>query len=268
MDTIGGFAGYNSNKKYLHLAIDFATRYLWTMSSKTQTAKDFINLINAICQIQKPKMILAERYPSICSKELSHYLENRQIKLLFIASNYAPSNGISERVNQTIVTRLRCKMNENKNLSCWSKLLKTVTEEYNNSPHSVTGFTPKYLMFGILPFDYILGNPFPAIEEARKLAFKNSQKGHIRNKGYFDNKHQNIVLKPGDLVLIENKNSTTRKKFEPLMSGPFKVINKISNVMYEIGCEKKGRSTDLVHISKLRLYNEPHTKSTRRGDVE
>lgn len=268
MDTLGGFAGYNSNKKYLHLAIDFATRYLWTMSSKTQTAKDFINLINAICQIQKPKMILAERYPSICSKELSHYLENRQIKLLFIASNYAPSNGISERVNQTIVTRLRCKMNENKNLSCWSKLLKTMTEEYNNSPHSVTGFTPKYLMFGILPFDYILGNPFPAIEEARKLAFKNSQKGHIRNKGYFDNKHQNIVLKPGDLVLIENKNSTTQKKFEPLMSGLFKVINKISNVMYEIGCEKKGRSTDLVHISKLRLYNEPHTKSTRRGDVE
>ncbi|XP_023226450.1 uncharacterized protein LOC111627120 [Centruroides sculpturatus] len=252
-----GAGGYNSKKQYLHLAIDFATRYLWTLSSKTQTAKDFVNLINSVTQIQRPKMILADRYAGINSKEFMRFLGKQKIKLTFISPNYPASNGLCERVNQTIVTRLRCKMNESNRVSCWSKLLKMVTEEYNNSPHSVTGFSPKYLMFGVPPFPQVMPNTLPPVEEARKLACENTQRKQEVNKNYFDNRHQKVTLNPGDLVLVENKNAITRKKLEPLMSGPYKVMRQVSNVLYEIEWGKRGKPSDVVHISKLRLYNNP-----------
>lgn len=45
IDTIGGFKGNKSTKKYLHLAVDHFTRFAYITTSKTQVAKDFINLI-------------------------------------------------------------------------------------------------------------------------------------------------------------------------------------------------------------------------------
>ncbi len=129
IDTVSGFSGYNSRKQYIHIAIDHYTRYLWTLSSKTQSAKDFINLIKIVNQTNKPKMILADRYTGIKSNEFSNFLDKNDIKLMFMTVNCPQSNGLCERVNQTIVTRLRCKLNDNKQNICWPKLLEKVTEE-------------------------------------------------------------------------------------------------------------------------------------------
>ena len=35
LDTCGGFSGYNSQKKYLHLAIDAFSRFIWMLASKS-----------------------------------------------------------------------------------------------------------------------------------------------------------------------------------------------------------------------------------------
>jgi hypothetical protein len=57
-----------------------------------------------------------------------------------------------------------------------------------------------------------------------------------------------------DQVLIENKNAISRKKLEPLMSGPYNVLEKLSDTLYVIECDKKGKTKDIFHISKLRPY--------------
>jgi transposase InsO family protein len=260
IDTVGGFNGYNSTKQYIHLAIDHFTRYLWTLSSKTQSSKDFINLIKSVSNTNKPKRILADSYTGIKSKEFVNYLEKQNIKIMFTTVNCPQSNGMCERVNQTIVTRLRCKINEQLTNVCWPKLLTNVTEEYNNSPHSVTTFTPKYLMFGIKPFELIVSNSYPNLEEARKIAFEKSRENHNQNKLYYDKKHNPITLSPGDLVYVENKNDISRKKLEPLMIGPFKVLKKLSDISYEVESEKRGKSKDVFHISKLRIYKKRNEK--------
>ncbi|GFU14850.1 hypothetical protein TNCV_540241 [Trichonephila clavipes] len=51
----------------------------------------------------------------------------------------------NERVNQTLVAKLRCKVNSTTKIP-WTKLLELVTYKYNNSPRDVTGFPPAYLM--------------------------------------------------------------------------------------------------------------------------
>lgn len=50
IDTIGGFGGSRSTKKYLHLLVDHFTRYTYIHTSKTQNAEDFIKLINIVAE--------------------------------------------------------------------------------------------------------------------------------------------------------------------------------------------------------------------------
>ena len=255
MDTVGGFGGFNSAKQYIHLAIDHFSRYLWTVCSKKQSAKDFINLIKQVSQTKKPSLILADQYTGIKSNELSNYLSKNNIKLIFTAVNSPASNGMVERVNQTVVTRLRCMINDGNERKCWPKLLDICVEQYNKTPHTVTQFSPEFLLTGVRPFESYAQNI--TIDQAHKIAFENSQKNHEINKQLYDSKHKRIVLNPNDLVLVENKNEISRKKLEPIMLGPFKVVNKLSNTMYEVQCDKKGKITDKFHISKLRIYNIP-----------
>lgn len=49
IDTVGGFGGSRSTKKYLHLMVDHFTRYAYILSSKTQRA-DFIKLVNGMVE--------------------------------------------------------------------------------------------------------------------------------------------------------------------------------------------------------------------------
>jgi hypothetical protein len=261
IDTVGGFSGYNSKKQYIHLAIDHFSRYLWVISSKTQSSKDFINLLKNVMQTNKPKHVLADRYTGINSKEFSNFLNKNDIKLMFITVNCPQSNGLCERVNQTIVTRLRCKINDNNQNMCWPKLLEKVVEEYNNTIHSVTQFTPKFLLFGINPFEPIINNSYPNLGDSRKIALENSRKNHELNKLYYDKKHISFSFEKDDLVYVENKNDISRKKLEPLMIGPFKVLKKLSVTSYEIECDKKGKTKDIFHISKLRNCNPMQSSS-------
>ena len=39
------------------------------------------------------------------------------------------------------------------------------------------------------------------------------------------------------------------------MIGPFKILKKLSETSYEVECDKKGRTKDVFHVSKLRFYN-------------
>lgn len=53
IDTIGGFGGSRSTKRYLHLLSDHFTRYAYILTSSTQNANDFIKLVKN-CAMKKP----------------------------------------------------------------------------------------------------------------------------------------------------------------------------------------------------------------------
>ncbi|GFW86703.1 retrotransposable element Tf2 protein type 1 [Trichonephila clavipes] len=108
-----------------------------------------------------------------------------QNKQLLTSANRPQCNGKNERVNQTLVAKLRCKVNSTTKTP-WTKLLEQVTYEYNNSPHDVTGFPPAYLMYGTLPYDSPLPNQvklnYPPIQQARQIAVNRTIKHHKINK--------------------------------------------------------------------------------------
>jgi len=112
IDTIGGFGGSRSTKKYLHLLVDHFTRYAWILTSKTQSANDFIKLVKKVTKDEKIGMVLTDQYPGINSKEFKDFLEEEKIPLIFTAVNSPFSNGLNERLNQTLINKIRCTIND------------------------------------------------------------------------------------------------------------------------------------------------------------
>lgn len=110
IDTIGGFGSTRSTKKYLHLLVDHFTRYAYIATSRTQNATDFIKLVADIIKSEKVDTILTDQYPGINSKEFKEFLKENNVKLVFTAVNAPFSNGLNERLNQTLVNKIRCKL--------------------------------------------------------------------------------------------------------------------------------------------------------------
>uniref|UniRef100_A0ABD2WYS7 Integrase catalytic domain-containing protein n=1 Tax=Trichogramma kaykai TaxID=54128 RepID=A0ABD2WYS7_9HYME len=95
VDTIGGFGGQRSTKKYLHLLVDHFTRFAFISTSKTQNATDFIKLIKEVLEVESIGMLLADQYPGINSREFKEYLKENQVKLIFTDVNTPSSNGFA-----------------------------------------------------------------------------------------------------------------------------------------------------------------------------
>ena len=146
--------------------------------SMTQRAEDIIKLINTTGETDSIKIILADRYPVMTFKEIQEYAREKNIKLIFTATDCPSSNGLNERVNQTLVNRIRCKINSKKKRN-WTKIAEKSVEEYNHTRHSVTGFAPNHLLYGKM--------------------IENIPKG-ITEKNWFTKRHQPMSKKPEDLV--------------------------------------------------------------------
>lgn len=255
IDTIGGFGGLRSTKKYLHLLVDHFTRHATILTSKTQNSNDFIKLINKVTSHHKIGMILSDQYPGINSKEFKQFLKDENIPLVFTAVDAPFSNGLNERLNQTLVNKIRCKINERKGKKAWATIANECVQKYNETIHTVTKFSPRYLLEGksdeILPKELKQERTKHDLHKDRKRALKNTIQSHNQNKKYFDRNRIKHELKEGDLVYVENGNRLNRKKLDELRIGPYKVLEKISDSIYKIDTGHRKSESNLFHITKI-----------------
>ncbi|GFW02719.1 transposon Tf2-11 polyprotein [Trichonephila clavipes] len=66
-------------------------------------------------------------------------------------------------------------------------------------------------------------------------------------------------LEPDDIVIYEEFNYPNGSKLSPIFSGPYEIVQKLSDVNYEItkpnALTKK--PTEIAHVSKSRTYYPP-----------
>ncbi|KAK7601172.1 hypothetical protein V9T40_008613 [Parthenolecanium corni] len=256
VDTIGGFSGNNSTKRYIHLLVDHFTRFAYAITSKHQKAPDFIKLLNlAIQKGNNVTNLLADQYTGLNSSIFKQFLKQHNVRLLFTAVDCPFSNGINERLNQTLVNRLRCKVNE-KNINKtkpWPILFDECLNEYNNTIHSATKFSPNYLMNGVHPpiLNTIKRQSNINLEKDRKLAFLNSQKNHFMNKKRYDRFKREPEFQVGQLVLVHHGNSLNRNKLDEIRTGPYKILARISNCLFEVDSGYQKKESNIYHVSKM-----------------
>ncbi|MCI4432148.1 MAG: hypothetical protein JHC41_00870, partial [Nitrosopumilus sp.] len=163
------------------------------------------------------------------------------------------SNGLNERLNQTLVNRIRCKINSGTK-QAWSTIARECVKEYNQTIHSSTKFEPEYLLYGtkstITPDEL----PKSDLTEDRIQAGKNSMRNFELNKKRVDKNRQAYEFKVGDQVYVQNGSKLNRGKMEKIRVGPFKILRKISSSIYEVDCGKKKKESNFFHINKLSLF--------------
>ncbi|UYV76476.1 hypothetical protein LAZ67_14000507 [Cordylochernes scorpioides] len=229
IDTIAGFSKYGHSKTYLH-----------------------------VLQQGSPKRLLSDRAPAFTSEKFRKFLLSRGIQPLLTTSNNPQANGLIERLNATITGKLRLLYLENPKTS-WTKLIKQVVQIYNQSPHTVTGFPPIFLMFNSIPPELKTHyNPFPDVQKARQLASSRTQLKHERDKQRYDKGHQAPHFEIGDLVLVKNYKHPDTGKLAPYFTGPFTIIEIISPNVVRINRPNRplNKEDDTVHVNKLKYYTE------------
>ena len=152
---------------------------------------------------------------------------------------------MAERVNQTLINKLRCLYNENNQSVSWDKLLPMATRMYNESIHTSLGYSSIYLLMGLDTYCQFK----EPLSHARQVAFNKSKEIHEMNKMHYDKRHKEYSFNVGDQVLVKNH---YRKKLDPFLIGPYEVLQKLSDNSYVIDIPKKGRRNDIYHISQLK----------------
>lgn len=253
LDTVGGFGGKRSRKKYLHILIDHFTRFMYISTSKNQTAIKFIKLIHKVSNENRIQTLMTDQYGGLGSEEFEAFLKQENISHVFTSVDNASSNGLNERVGQSVTNRLRCKVNTKKNeKKSWSTLAEDCVREYNDSVHASTGFTPNYLMNGIQPelIPKILAEKHDFLSD-RKKAFENSQKAHEQNKKRYDLGRKDVEFEVGDEVYVSSGNKLNRDKLDEIRVGPFVVQEKLSKTVYRLAKGNKKSESLNFHISKM-----------------
>ena len=204
--------------------------------------------------------------PSRLHSDQGGEFENQTIrqlnKLLGIEKSrttpYHPqSNGACERMNQTLLKMLRTLSESDK--SCWPDSVNKLIHAYNCSPHSSTGYSPFFLMFGRepkLPIDLMISikkdtqesdnyNKYVQLwkrnmKEAYGIAYQNSVNHKKIDENRWNEKISITKLNIGDRVLIRN----LRKNKE----GPSKLVSFWKTNVYRVVDAKGDR--DLVYGEK------------------
>ncbi|UYV60193.1 hypothetical protein LAZ67_1000357 [Cordylochernes scorpioides] len=258
IDTIAGFSKYGHSKTYLHVIVDHLTRYAWAFPSKSTSTLTYIQTLKKVLQQGSPKRLLSDRAPAFTSEKFRKFLLSRGIQPLLTTSNNPQANGLIERLNATITGKLRLLYLENPKTSR-TKLIKQVVQIYNQSPHTVTGFPPIFLMFNSIPPELKNHyNPFPDVQKARQLASSRTQLKHERDKQRYDKGHQAPHFEIGDLVLVKNYKHPDTGKLAPYFTGPFTIIEIISPNVVRINRPNRplNKEDDTVHVNKLKYYTE------------
>ena len=282
VDIVGPFPSGESGNTYVLVASDYFSRWVEAYGIPNQEAVTVATKLvdELFCRFSIPEQIHSDQ-----GRQFESNLVQEICKLLHVnktcTTPYHPqSDGLVERFNRTLISMLATTVHE---LSVeWDKCLKKVCMAYNTSVHPSTGFTPFFLMFGRqakLPLDIIYGStptePQPVHEYAKNLkrsledAYSRVRE-HLgttveRQKEVYDLKVHGKAFEIGDLVWLHNPvvGRGMAKKLHCPWSGPFRIIKKLSSVVYRIQDTRRARKNrKVVHFDRLK----PCPDNTRLDD--
>ncbi|UYV74019.1 hypothetical protein LAZ67_11001859 [Cordylochernes scorpioides] len=166
------------------------------------TEQTIVQCFTTLLQTSLPvKGVLANVERILFQKSFKRLLKTHNIKHTYTTPYHPQCNGLCEKVNGTLMTRLRSALHDNPKVK-WSTLLLKVVKHYNNTPHDITGFTPSFLLFGYHHQPQFADEPASIkVEDAINLAIHKTRK-HIDS---WEERHDSKLLatsfEVGDLVL-------------------------------------------------------------------
>jgi hypothetical protein len=290
-----------THNKYILVVVDYFTRWPIAFPLTNARGKTIATVLveKVFLEHGFPSSLLSDRGTAFMSELMLAILHIFRVKKLSTSSYHPQSNGMTERFNQTLATMLTHYTQHRQ--KDWDRYLPYVLYAYRTSPHSITKYSPFYLVYGreaTYPFDIFVRDAnttnvesLCTEEEVRKYVndlitrlnvahdivmkeAKEAQEAREENNRQIDN----LPCYPvGSLVLLYTPaiKEKSVKKLSALWQGPFKVIeildNKLNYIIHRVnkkGEEIKNAKNLLVHVSRLKEYKRPDMSIIRQLEDE
>jgi hypothetical protein len=213
-----------------------------------------------------PETVISDRGPQFVSEFTRELYKLLGIRQNLSTAAHAQTDGQTERVNQEIEQYFRIFINGQMN--DWAAWLPIAEHCYNNRIHSATGVSPFFATRGYEVNTSISPTRRqPRIETFEEFAHRMTKvrgeaecalkRAAKEMKKFYDRKRKPEEFSVGDQVWLEATNLTTdrpKKKLDHKRQGPFKIVQKISNVVYKLELPPSWRIHPVFHVSKLRRY--------------
>jgi transposase InsO family protein len=157
----------------------------------------------------------------------------------FASSGHPQSNGLTERLNRTVLQYFR-KFLEGSN--DWLSLLPPLELAYNSTPHASTKLPPYVAAFNRYPkTPYTPQNPpnysdnswsqnITAFNKIHHQIIRNLQTAYSEQKIHFDKRARQRLFEPNDLVFVTRPHSPDQfQKFQPNFMGPYRIAKLLPN---------------------------------------
>jgi hypothetical protein len=220
------------------------------------------------------RTIISDRDPRFTSNFWRTLFRLIGTKLAFSTAFHPKTDGQTERANRVIEEVFRAYVNARH--TDWDLFLTPVEFAYNNSVQASTGHTPFFLNTGQHPLtpatlfkppstdmpaaDEFFGKIATALTNAKTLIAI----AQNRQKQYADRRRRELILQPGDRVYLSTAHLTLPgrtqvRKLAPKYTGPFTVVQTISDVAYRLELPDHMKIHPVIHISQLKPYHPNDT---------
>ena len=271
--------------KYLLTFIDHLTRYAEAIPIPDITAETCARAYatQIIARHGSGSVLVTDQgrqFTSVFFKETCRILG---IKKLFSSPLHPQSNGMIERYHRSMNEGLSHYVNANGNN--WDKLVPFYLMAYRATPHGSSGYSPYFLLHGremVIPSTQDLraklsseaethenANRLENLKSSLKRAYqevrKNSKRSHQVNKQYYDRKAKVRTFEPNDIVYLFNPSIKPglSKKFKNPWTGPYKVVEKLSDLNYRI--QNLLGKEFVVHVNRLKKAFNPDVWKSNQG---
>ena len=220
-------------------------------------------LISWTARMGAPSTLLTDRGRAFTGELIRQFCEVMETATRLSSPYHPQANGRVERMNRILKDVLK------KTLvgTDWDVLLPWVQMSYNSSVHSTNGFSPFFILHARrmrLPSDLgterrlelvehvrDIQNRVPKVQRTVLTAMKQSSKETERVP--------ELTFEVGDDVYYFDPSRGEVGKFRVPWSGPNKIIERISPVLYRLDTSTAYGRSNVLHINNLRFY-DPETR--------
>ncbi|KAH9267454.1 hypothetical protein BASA83_009993 [Batrachochytrium salamandrivorans] len=247
IDFYGPMAETKSGNKYLITCIDYATRWVLAKPVKEMTESAVSAFLYELMMTYgAPFEIISDRGKSFLAEGIDLFERENKIRHLATTPYHPQTNGMVERMHAMLGHGLTTLVHGKRDR--WDEYLPQVLLALRTRTHSVTGFSPFFLLFGIhprlptdetpprntlAPLDEIermeensefIARNLEEVGQARSAANvrTKAQSEAMQKRGGFDENTPDYFFKVGDMVKMKHHE---RLKLEFRWKGPYHVVD-------------------------------------------
>jgi hypothetical protein len=244
LDLLGPLPPAQGNLKYVVVVVEYFLKWIEAKPLATITSATVQKFFwqNIVCRFGVPKAITVDNGTQFDAETFKVFCERIGTIIHFASVRHPESNGLVERANGIIMTRIM-KLIFNQPRKKWPDELIKVVWSHNTTVSRSTGFTPFKILFSdeaITPEEARTGSirtttsvedetdsqiTKDTIEGTRLQAIEDINKYQAKTIKWCDRKVRLKNIKPGHLVLRRIANPDTVGKLQLKWEGPFLVVS-------------------------------------------